>query len=100
MTSLHTLNRSPFESSALASCLRLASAGDALLLREDAVLAALVDTRAAAQFAEYPALKVYALKPCLAARGLLEKLAPGIELIDDDGFVALCVHHARVVAWS
>ena len=37
---LHIVNKSPAQTSALASCLRLAQDGSALLLTEDAVYAA------------------------------------------------------------
>ena len=41
---LHTVARSPFETAALASCLRVARSGSAVLLLEDGVYAALAGT--------------------------------------------------------
>jgi tRNA 2-thiouridine synthesizing protein B len=67
---LHIVNKSHQQTSALASCLRLAQDGAALLLTEDAVYAA---TRAGAASSGIAAararLKVYALAPDLAAGG-------------------------------
>ena len=37
---LHTINKSPFQNSALENCLRLARDGDVILLLEDGVYAA------------------------------------------------------------
>ena len=40
MSSLHIVNKSPFERNALDSCLRLAAKGSAVLLFEDGVIGA------------------------------------------------------------
>ena len=85
---LHIVNKSPFQTHTLQSCLRLAQPGHALLLTEDAVVAA---TRAgiASLGPEIAALKVYVLQPDLEARGLAGALAEGITPGADAGFVAL-----------
>jgi len=43
--------------------------------------------------------KVYALIPDLRARGLLERVIPGIELVDYQGFVALTEEFDTVQSW-
>lgn len=101
MSTLHTVNRSPFERDALESCLRHALAGSAVLLFEDAVYAALAGTRHAALLAaRLDECTCYALGPDLQARGLLPaQLLDGIEVVDYEGFVALAAKHERVQAW-
>jgi len=42
---------------------------------------------------------VYALIPDLKACGLLERVIPGIELVDYDGFVALTEEFGTVQSW-
>jgi tRNA 2-thiouridine synthesizing protein B len=92
---LHIVNKSPTERNALASCLRVAQAGQALLLIEDGVYAATGATLAEAT----QGLKVYALAPDLQARGLQGKVAVGITTIDYAGFVELVAEHATSQSW-
>ena len=100
MTILHIVNKSPNETTSLASCLRLALDGQSLLLTEDAVYAA---TRAGAPAAGIDAaakrLKVYALQPDLEARGVAGALAEGITAVDYGGFVDLVAGHATNQSW-
>jgi len=97
---LHTVNKSPFEHSALETCLRYARPGAAVLLIEDGVYAAVRDTAVARQIEE--ALKkvtIYALEPDLAARGMLNRAIDGVRLVDYGGFVDLVVEHNAVQSW-
>ena len=48
MATLHTVNKSPFERNALQSCLQHVSAGDTVLMIEDAVIGARKGSAAAA----------------------------------------------------
>jgi tRNA 2-thiouridine synthesizing protein B len=97
---LHIVNKSPLQTGALASCLRLAKDSHALLLTEDAVVAA---TRGVAESSGLTAaakrLKVYALAPDLQARGLADRLADGISTVDYAGFVDLVAEHATNQSW-
>lgn len=97
MRTLHTVNKSPFEKSSLASCIRLMQPGSTVLLIEDAVFAA------QAEVVIRPALdkgRVFCLEPDYVARGLdSSQPVEGIELVDYEGFVALAVEHDRVQAW-
>ena len=101
MSTLHTINNSPFESSSLESCLNHVSAGDAVLLIEDAVLGARSASKAAHSIeAVMGNCKVYALTPDLSARGMNEDtVLDGIELVDYGGFVDLVAEHERTQAW-
>lgn len=76
---------------ALDACLALAGGTDTVLLTEDGVYAG---TRARA----WPG-RLHALEPDVRARGLAERLAPGVTLVDDAGFVELVVAHSPVVSW-
>ena len=96
---LHTVNKSPFQDQSLDSCLRVAQPGCGILLIEDGVYAA---TGAQNNLLTEQVLslhKVYALIPDLKARGLLERVTPGIELVDYQGFVALTEEFNSVQSW-
>lgn len=73
----------------------------ALLLIEDAVISAMVGAAGQELLRSIMAggVKVYALSPDLEARGIgNERLLPGIETVDYDGFVLL-VEKYEVVPW-
>ena len=100
MSILHTVNKSPFQTQSLSSCVAHASDGDAILMIEDAVYGAVTGTVAAAQLAENKKVSIYALGPDLSARGLGEaKLADGVNIVDYDGFVDLAVEHDKTQSW-
>jgi len=98
---LHTVNKSPFERNTLDSCLRVAKAGSAILLIEDAVYAALADTEIASKVKDkMNDYKFYVLEPDVKARGLSGKtLVDGITVVDYAGFVDLTVEHESVQSW-
>jgi tRNA 2-thiouridine synthesizing protein B len=98
---LHTVNKSPFERNSLASCLRLADEGSAILLIEDAVVGAIEGTKVSEEVeAAMKSHAVYVLGPDLAARGLDEsRLIDGVKVVGYDGFVDLAVEHDAVHAW-
>lgn len=89
------------EKNALASCLRLAQAGSAILLFEDGVYAALQNTvQAELMTAQVATFAFYVLGPDLAARGLsTAQLIGGITVIDYEGFVDLVVEHDSSQSW-
>ncbi len=98
---LHIINKSPSSSNALANCLRLAADGDAILLIEDGVLAALVNTNL--KHLTPATLKKYTffvLKPDIEARGIIDNILPAIKLIDYDGFVELTLQYHPIQSWS
>ena len=97
---LHIVNKSHAQTRALASCLRLARPGHALLLTEDAVYAATTAAAAASGIAAALAtLKVYVLQPDLAARGMAGRLAEGVATVDYAGFVDLVIEHPNNQSW-
>jgi tRNA 2-thiouridine synthesizing protein B len=98
---LHTVNKSPFERNTLDSCLRLAKAGSAILLFEDAVVGAVAGTAVADRIAaRMDELSFYVLGPDIAARGLGEMpLIDGLTVIDYGGFVDLVAEHDVSQAW-
>ena len=97
---LHIVNKSPAQTSALASCLRLAKDGSALLLTEDAVYAA---TQAGAASSGLAAatrrLQVHVLLPDAEARGMAAKLIEGVKTVGYDGFVDLVTEHSTNQSW-
>jgi tRNA 2-thiouridine synthesizing protein B len=101
MSPLHTVNKSPFSSTALTSCLAHATDDAAILLIEDGVYAALASGRRVEALAAAAARGlVYALGPDLTARGLADApLLSGTKVVDYAGFVDLTVAHSPVMAW-
>ena len=97
---LHIVNKSPTQTRTLDSCLRLAQAGQALLLIEDGVYAATTRSPAAGAVREAATrLKVYALQSDLDARGVSAALLEGVTTIDYGGFVDLVAEHPNNQSW-
>lgn len=98
---LHTVNKSPFERTALATCLRYAREGDAILLYEDGVYAARKAQSTTAEVAAAAAkFKLFVLGPDLEARGVRpEQVIDGIRIVDYEGFVDLAAENGPVQAW-
>lgn len=95
---LHTVNKSPFQNSALENCLRVAQQGDVILLLEDGVYAASAGTVKSALIER--AVKrhaVYAIDADLKARGLAI-LIGDVRIASYGDFVDLVEQHP-VHAW-
>lgn len=101
MSTLHTVNKSPFERDSLASCVRLASKGHAILLIEDGVFGAMSGTDHSEMVkAAMANASVYVLGPDLAARGMSEdRVIDGIQVVDYSGFVDLTKQHTTCQSW-
>ncbi len=103
MAMLHIVNKSPFERNALKSCLAHALSGDAVLLIEDAVIGAVSGSTLVTELQQAMngnAVKLYALSPDLAARGVkAERVLEGIQLVDYAGFVDLTVANEKTQSW-
>jgi len=101
MSTLHTVNKSPFATQALVSCLNHAKAGDAVLMIEDGVYGGLGGTGLTEIIAEFGKnVSLYVLSPDLAARGVdAGRLLAGIEGVDYAGFVELVAKHDRTQNW-
>ncbi len=98
---LHTVNKPPFSSDSLKLCLDYAQAGDAVLLLEDGVYAAIEGNQFAKLLQSGLADKqVVAIGPDLKTRGIAEeKMIQGIQIVGYDGFVDLVVNHDKVQSW-
>jgi tRNA 2-thiouridine synthesizing protein B len=97
---LHTVNKSPFERSALDDCLRYAKPGSVVLLIEDGVYAAMRGTAHTARVTQaLSSVQIVALRADVEARGIQDKLLKDVALVDYGGFVDLVVEHAPVMAW-
>ncbi len=97
---LHIVNKSPFQTSTLDTCLRMAQSGNALLLIEDGIYAATVGSATEERVRQACTnLKVYALQPDMDARGVTAKLIDGVTLVDYAGFVDLTVEHSTSHSW-
>jgi len=101
MTTLHMVNKSPFERNSLKSALGHAMEGDAVLLFEDGVYGALKNTKVAEDLGGLDGkVKVYALGPDLSARGLAGgSIMDSITIVDYAGFVDLVTAHNRAQSW-
>lgn len=98
---LHTVNKSPFERNSLETCLRLAKAGSAVLLIEDAVYAAQKGTAKSTHIeGALGDHSVYVMGPDLKARGVTEdQIIDGVTVVDYEGFVDLTVENGTVNSW-
>ncbi len=98
---LHLINKSPFERNTFDSCLRMAKAGDSVLLLEDGVYAALADAAHAETVSgRMQEVSFYVLGPDVDARGLNDKpVVEGIDVVDYEGFVDLVVKNDVTQSW-
>ena len=101
MSTLHTVNKSPFERSALISALNHLRPGDALLMLEDGVVGARKGSAFAGLFERAAkGCSIWVLGPDLAARGIAENdVIQGAMVVDYGGFVDLVTTHHRTQAW-
>lgn len=101
MSTLHTINKSPFSHTTLASCLQVCGKEDGILLLEDGVFGALTSSPCAEELNTVieSGVKVYALNSDINARGLQEKIPTHIQLTDYNGFVQLSINHKCIQSW-
>jgi tRNA 2-thiouridine synthesizing protein B len=95
---LHIINKSPYQDQSLQDCLRICKTGDELLLIEDAVYAAIANSRYANQLHDC-GLNLYALSVDLKARGLANMDIGSVKQVSDHEFVALTVKHRAIQSW-
>ncbi|MGY3685794.1 sulfurtransferase complex subunit TusB [Vibrio coralliilyticus] len=82
---------------ALEDVVKVYADGDALLLIEDAVYAV------NPQHKTYPLIKgvnTFVLQSDLAARGILNRMSPSIEMVDYEGFVDLTSEQENSLTWD
>lgn len=101
MSTLHTVNKSSFSYNTLASCIKVCTYADGILLLEDGVFGAIKGAPCAEELQQLidNGVKVYALTNDIRARGLSEKIQDNIQLTDYDGFVQLSITHRCVQSW-
>lgn len=101
MSTLHTVNKSPFATQSLMSCLNHCKDGDAVLMIEDGVYGALAGS-GMSDFvqAKSKSVLIYVMSPDADARGLSsDKLLGDVSGVDYAGFVELVTKHDRTQAW-
>ena len=97
---LHIINQSPSNSNSLESCLKIIDRHDVILFIENAVVATLINTSFTPLLNQVlETNKIYVLEPDLAARGLLDKVIPAIQLINYAEFVELTIKHYPIQSW-
>ncbi len=102
MSTLHTVNKSPFERNSLDSCLAVAAEGATVLLFEDAVGGALQNTAVSSTISDAigKGIKFAVLGEDLRARGLsADRVIDGVSVVDYAGFVQLACDHDNVQNW-
>jgi tRNA 2-thiouridine synthesizing protein B len=96
---LHIINKSPLENNSLDSCLRVAKGGE-ILLMEDAVYAATKGNSFESKLVEATKrFKIYVLQADLEARGMSDRIVPGVTPVDYGGFVDLTVNNKNCQSW-
>ena len=97
---LHTVNKTPYERNSFDSCLAHTRKGDAVLLIEDGVYAAMKGTAPAKKLEQAAKdVAIYVLQPDVEARGIAGRIMDGVKLVDYAGFVDLAAEHPTVQAW-
>ncbi len=101
MSTLHTVNKSPFGNGALLSCLKHCTPGDAVLLLEDGVYGALSGASLSNEVGTATgSVEIFVLEGDAKARGLdAGKLLSEVKPVGYDGFVDLVAQHERTQSW-
>jgi len=95
---LHIINKSPYDRPSLDSALQTGEG--AILLIEDGVYAAARCGVAEGKIkGAQGKFKVYALQADLDARGLSDRVAEGVTVVDYGGFVDLVAEHKTNQSW-
>ncbi len=94
---LHTLSHSPWQCD-IESLLSMVREGDALLLIQDGVLAAVEGSRFVDILNNAP-ISVSALKDDVDARGLAGQISTKIDVVSYTDFVNLAVQHTGHMNW-
>ncbi len=95
---LHTINKAPHVHDCFDACLRVCGPNAAIILIEDGVYAALANSETAQRLCA-KSKAIFALQSDIDARGLINRIEPGIKIIDYAGFVQLCCEHETIQSW-
>lgn len=100
MSTLHTVNKSPFQTNSLDRCLQMAKDGSSVLLIEDGVIGAIKGSEISSKIeSAMKNVSIYALSPDLEARGIQDRVLDGVKVVDYSGFVDLAADHDKVQSW-
>jgi len=102
MSTLHTVNKSPFERNSLDTCLSVTGSDATVLMIEDGVSGALQNTVASSSISDAMSkgVKFAVLGEDLNARGLsADRVMDGFTVVDYAGFVQLAADHDNVQSW-
>jgi tRNA 2-thiouridine synthesizing protein B len=101
MSTLHMVNKSPFERNAMKSCLEHTLEGDGVILFEDGVYGAVKGSSVTGLIEKQAGtVKIYVLGPDLAARGITDgRIVDGVTVVDYPDFVDLVTTHERTQSW-
>lgn len=101
MSTLHTVNKSPFATQALMSCLNHCKDGDAVLMIEDGVYGGMSGTGMSELVkGKMGSVTVHVLQGDVEARGIdPARLMDGVSAVDYAGFVDLVENHDRTQSW-
>lgn len=101
MSTLHTVNKSPFSTQTLLSCLGHCKDGDAVLMIEDGIYGGMGGTGLSEMVkARQSSVSVFVLKEDMEARGIdAARLLDGVSAVDYEGFVDLVTEHDRTQSW-
>ena len=101
MSTLHTVNKSPFGNGAFLSCLKHCKPGDAVLLIEDGVYGAIGGSAVADEVkASLGDVALFVLEGDAKARGIdAGKMLGEVTAVGYDGFVDLVTQHDRTQSW-
>ena len=95
---LHTVNNI---GPGLQNCLRLIAAGDAVLLIEDGVYAAMSNADSEPLWKQLPDdVNCYVMNDDLTARGISENINDRFSCIEWTGFVKLAADSSKIVSWG
>lgn len=94
---LHTLSHSPWQCD-IDAMVRMLRDGDALLLLQDGVLAAMAGSRYVEILTNAP-IKVFALRDDIEARGLAAQISTTIDVVSYTDFVNLAIAHTGQMNW-
>jgi tRNA 2-thiouridine synthesizing protein B len=95
---LHTINKAPHTHDCFDACLRVCGTNAAIILIEDGVYAAIVNSEAAKRLCA-KTKTIFALQADIDARGLSDRIEAGIQIIDYAGFVQLCCEYKTIQSW-
>ena len=101
MSTLHTVNKSPFQTSTLKSCLEHCKDGDAVLMIEDGIYGGITGSALSDMVkSKAGSVSIYVLNEDVNARGIdAGRLLEEVSGVDYGGFVDLVTQHDRTQNW-